>query len=120
MHSTAFDLIPPGSKKKLQWHIGQALVEKLTQVQLKDILFCVVDLLNVGMDDFKLSHADSSEKVKQLAKLNAVAGKKAMSVSAHRQAIRYLKTGLKCIEDVSGGLQLAWMQVRRMHIEQVS
>ena len=107
-------LIPEGSKSILQWHIGKALVTKLTEVQLKRILFVVVDLLNAGLGEYESTHADNSKELLLLAKMNAQAGSKAMSVSAYRLASGYFLTGIKAIVNVSGGLELAWMQVRTL------
>lgn len=45
-----------------------------------------------------------------MAKLNLSAGIKARTVSAFQQSVTYLETCIKCLHDLSGDVDLAWIQ----------
>jgi len=92
--TAAFSLIPQEKRDYLQLRIGQALLEKLSDIELEKKIFIVVDLLNRGVSFIS---RDNDKECKLLATLNLKASRKAMRSSAFTSAESYIKIGISLL-----------------------
>jgi predicted ATPase/signal transduction histidine kinase len=95
IQQAAYQLTPEIDRKAMHAKIGRLLLERTKTEHLNDILFDVVNHLNI---------ADYPEKISDrihLAELNLRAGTKAKLSSAYESALRYLKTGIELLPSES-------------------
>lgn len=83
-----YSLIPDVEKPLLHYKIGQELLRSSDQTIQKEILFELVNHLNIGKEVFQ-----STEQRTELADLNFQAGEKALMTTAFQTAAGYFETG---------------------------
>jgi predicted ATPase/signal transduction histidine kinase len=86
-----YQLIPESDKKHVHQKIGELLFKHTSDEQIDEVIFEIVNHLNMADDP-----TDTPFRMK-LAKLNLRAGKKAKTSSAYEPALRYLKKGLSLL-----------------------
>ncbi|MCJ8282726.1 MAG: serine/threonine-protein kinase PknK [Rivularia sp. ALOHA_DT_140] len=93
VQQAAYSLIPEKEKKINHWQIGQSLLNTLSEQQLENKIFEVVNQLNNGLifDDTKISNRE------EIARLNQKSGIKAKESIAYSAAIKYFKQGIKLL-----------------------
>ena len=93
VQQAAYSLIPDNQKQKTHWQIGQALLNKISDQQLEDKLFEVVNQLNNGLI-FCEEDANNKEKIVQL---NLRAGLKAKESIAYAAAVSYFTQAISLL-----------------------
>lgn len=88
IQQAAYALIPEAEKKQVHLQIGRLQLQNITENELPNYIFDIVNQLNEGSELI----SDQLEKNK-LAELNLQAGKKAKASTAYESALRYLETG---------------------------
>jgi len=96
VQQAAYSLIPEEQKKVTHLKIGQLLLEKITEDDLAENIFDVVNQLNIGANLIIYK----SEK-ERLAKLNLMAGRKAKLATAYEAAAKYLNAALAVLPEAS-------------------
>ena len=89
IQQAAYSLIKQKVKKKIHLNIGEELLKNITDQDLEDRIFEIVDQLNLSRELIIEAH-----KKKRLAQLNLMAGKKAKSSAAFDGAGDYFKAGI--------------------------
>ena len=92
VQQAAYALIPEEEKKQVHLQIGRLLLKNITEDELQNNIFDIVNQLNEASDLI----TEQLEK-DELAQLNLQAGKKAKASTAYEPALRYLETGLKLL-----------------------
>ncbi|PTL76235.1 AAA family ATPase [Vitiosangium sp. GDMCC 1.1324] len=85
-------LIPEEERKAVHLRIGRLLLESLSPEQVREKLFDIVGQLNAGAELI-----DAPEERLRVARLNAEAGWKAKSSTAHRSAIAWFSAAFELI-----------------------
>jgi PAS domain S-box-containing protein len=93
VQQAAYALIPEDQKQVTHYSIGQLLLSKLSEIEQREMLFDIVNHINLGQS--LLIQKDEKEKI---ARLNLAAAQKAISSTAYEAAIRYLETGIGLLE----------------------
>jgi len=88
VQQAAYSLIPEEQKRATHLKIGQRLLNNTPEVEREEIMFDIVNHLNVGVN--LITHELDRE---QLARLNLVAGKKAKAATAYSAAVEYFNIG---------------------------
>ncbi|MBE9209720.1 AAA family ATPase [Nostoc sp. LEGE 06077] len=89
VQQAAYSLIPEAQKQATHLNIGKLLLSKISEQELENRLFDIVNQLNIGIKLVK----DPCQK-EQLAQLNMRAGNKAKTATAYSAAVSYLNTGV--------------------------
>ena len=92
IQQAAYALIPESEKKQVHLQIGRLQLQNITENELPNNIFDIVNQLNEGSELI----SDQLEK-NQLAELNLQAGKKAKASTAYESALRYLETSSKLL-----------------------
>ncbi|MEG3858969.1 trifunctional serine/threonine-protein kinase/ATP-binding protein/sensor histidine kinase [Microcoleus sp. herbarium12] len=92
VQQAAYSLIPDDRKQSTHYHIGQLLLNQLSEVEQSEMIFDIVNHINFGQSLLK----DPDEK-EQVARLNLAAAQKAIASTAYEAAIRYLETGIELL-----------------------
>ena len=92
VQQAAYSLIAEDQKQITHLNIGQLLFNNTPQISLEEKIFLIVNHLNIGATLLR----DSTKK-QELAHLNLIAGKKAISSTAYAAAVQYLSSGLKLL-----------------------
>jgi signal transduction histidine kinase len=85
IQEAAYSLIPPNERSAAHLRIGRFLVSSIPLENVEGRIFDIVDQLNRAM-----ALIISPEERERLARLNQLAGKRAMASSAHASALTYL------------------------------
>jgi len=93
VQQAAYALIPDDQKQVTHYSIGQFLLSRLSEVEQSEMLFDIVNHINLGQS--LLTQKDEKEKI---ARLNLVTAQKAISSTAYEAATRYLETGIGLLE----------------------
>ena len=93
VQQAAYALIPEAEKKQVHLQIGRLLLKSITEDELTNNIFDIVNHLNEGSELI----GDQLEKNK-LAELNLHAGKKAKASTAYKTALKYLETAVKFVK----------------------
>ncbi|MEG3954069.1 AAA family ATPase [Microcoleus sp. herbarium2] len=88
VQQAAYSLIPEEQKRATHLKIGQRLLNNTPEVEREEIMFDIVNHLNVGVN--LITHELDRE---QIARLNLVAGKKAKAATAYSAAAEYFNSG---------------------------
>jgi predicted ATPase/serine phosphatase RsbU (regulator of sigma subunit)/serine/threonine protein kinase len=97
VQQAAYSLIlQEADRQLLHLQIGRLLLTQKTITESSDILFKLVDHLNIGQPLI----TDPQEKI-ELAQLNLQAGKKARNATAYAAARQYLMKGIDCLTEQS-------------------
>ncbi|MBD2680201.1 MULTISPECIES: AAA family ATPase [Nostoc] len=110
VQQAAYSLIQEEEKKIIHLQIGRLLLKNLTEDNLEENIFNIVNQLNEGAELV----TEQLER-EQLAKLNLQAAKKSKASTAYEPALKYLETGLKFLASNSWEYQykLTW----ELHLE---
>ncbi|MCP4135241.1 MAG: AAA family ATPase [bacterium] len=89
VQEAAYSLIPDEEKTKRHYRIGNLELQNTKKKQLPDKIFYIVNQLNAGIN---LVTEESEQQ--GLARLNLMAGEKALVSNAYESSLNYLKTGI--------------------------
>ncbi|HEY9851408.1 MAG TPA: PAS domain S-box protein [Leptolyngbyaceae cyanobacterium] len=92
VQQAAYFLIPDPQKKQTHLKIGELLLKNIPKSEIEENIFDIVNQLNIGIE-FVTEEVEKEE----LAKLNLMAGKKALAANAYDGAVRYLNVGLQLL-----------------------
>ncbi len=99
VQQAAYFLIPESQKQSTHLEIGQLLLRKgghggtaPTEAEREEKIFDIVNQLNMGVELI-----DSQSERDQLAQLNLIAGRKALTSTAYAAANMYLQTGIELL-----------------------
>ncbi|OQY56616.1 MAG: hypothetical protein B6245_18120, partial [Desulfobacteraceae bacterium 4572_88] len=113
IHEAVYAQIPDTRKKEVHLRIGRILLENISKAELEEHIFGLVNHLNMAADLLK-----SQEEKDELARLNLVAGKKAMASTAHSVALGYLSRGISLMADDAWDVHyVAMFQLHRERTE---
>ncbi|MCT7993687.1 AAA family ATPase [Laspinema olomoucense] len=93
VQQAAYSLIPDAQKKAVHLKIGQLLLHHTPQTELEEQIFDIVNHLNIGVELLQ-----GSEEKLQLARLNAIAGKKSKASNAYHSAIVHFSLGMDLLD----------------------
>ena len=93
IQEAALSLIPREKLIALQQRIGNILVSKLSEQELDDEIFVVVNLLNVTPET--KTESTLEDETGMLSELNLHAAEKAIELSAFESAANYVKAGIQ-------------------------
>ncbi|MBD2493498.1 ATP-binding sensor histidine kinase [Nostoc sp. FACHB-280] len=96
VQQAAYSLIPNEQKQVTHLTIGQLLLKNISDIELEEKIFDVVNQLNIGSS--LITNINESQ---QLARLNFQAGTKAKNATAYLSASEYFTTGLNLLSDCS-------------------
>lgn len=112
IQQAAYALIDADARSSVHLRIGRLLWHNISDEQLSDRIFEVVDHLNQA-----LPLITEQDEQAQVAQLNLQAGQKAKSATAYGASVRYLQTGLALIGET--GWQRAYPLTLTLHEEAV-
>ena len=92
IQQAAYYLIPDAQKQYTHLSIGRLLLKELSDEEKFEIIFDIVNQLNLGK-----SVVESSEERQQLAQLNLEAAKKAKLSAAHQATYNYCNIGINLL-----------------------
>jgi len=103
IQQAAYALIDEVQKKAVHLEIGRLLLHNTAPEALSEKLFEIVDHLNVGVGTGTetlplLTHQAERDEI---AKLNLMAGQKALTATAYQAALKYLNVGLDLLAEDS-------------------
>ncbi|MDP8965654.1 MAG: serine/threonine-protein kinase PknK, partial [Cyanobacteriota bacterium] len=88
IQQAAYTLIDEAQKKAVHLQIGRLLLQNIVPEALSEKLFEIVDHLNVGWE--LITHQAERDEI---AKLNLMAGQKALTATAYEAALKYFNAG---------------------------
>jgi len=92
IQQAAYDLIPSSNRDSFHLMIGSRLFMATSASEMKNLLFSIVDNMNLGQ-----SLITEQERKDELAELNLDAGEKALRQSAFESCSKYILTGLSLL-----------------------
>ncbi|MBV6624566.1 MAG: AAA family ATPase [Rivularia sp. (in: Bacteria)] len=92
VQQAAYSLIPESEKQQIHLELGKQLLEKTSAESWEEDIFETVNQFNKAIELI-----DSEQERCELAKMNLLAGKKALSSTAYEAALSYLNTGKKLL-----------------------
>lgn len=92
VQQAAYFLIPESQKQSTHLEIGQLLFRNTPEAEREEKIFDIVNQLNMGLELI-----DSQSERDQLAQLNLIAGRKALTSTAYAAANIYLQTGIELL-----------------------
>lgn len=92
IQQAAYDLIPSSNRDSFHLMIGSRLFMATSASEMKNLLFSIVDNMNMGQ-----SLISEQERKDELAELNLDAGEKALRQSAFESCSKYILTGLSLL-----------------------
>ncbi|HEY9665225.1 MAG TPA: AAA family ATPase, partial [Coleofasciculaceae cyanobacterium] len=92
VQQAAYALIDESQKQLVHLQIGRMLLQNITLEMLSEEIFKIVDHLNLGIE--LVTH---QQERGEIAKLNLIAGEKALAATAYEAAFKYFNTGLKIL-----------------------
>ncbi len=94
IQQAAYSLIPKEDRPPLHYQIGKLLEERLSEEELEERLFDVVNQFNQGA-----VMMTSGQERSELSSLNLRAGIKAKEASAFTPALSYLESGIRLLDE---------------------
>ncbi|MEJ2425586.1 MAG: AAA family ATPase, partial [Candidatus Thiodiazotropha sp.] len=94
VQEVVYALIPEGSRAQTHLRIGRSLLAHTCEEARKENIFEIVNQLNRGT-----ALIESQAEREELARLNLLAGKRAMGLTAYSEAHTYLTTGSSLLSD---------------------
>ena len=94
VHEAAYSLIPEMSRAEAHLRIGRLLAAQLPAQRREEMIFEIVNQLNLGA-----AFIISREEQEQLAELNLASARRAKTSTAHASALKYLKAGAALLGD---------------------
>ncbi|MDM8519475.1 AAA family ATPase [Anaerolineales bacterium HSG6] len=110
IQQAVYSLIPDEDKQTIHQEIGQLMLANMSEEELKQKIFDVVNQLNQGQ-----SLLESQEEQDKLAELNLQAGKKAKASAAFKLAYLYLQIGVDLVGQ--DGWQRCYGLILELHEE---
>jgi len=101
IQQAAHSLIPEEDKQAVHLQVGQFLLAHTTANQKEQKIFDIVNQLNLGSPLIKARSRLAGERAvetDELAQLNLLAGKKAKSSAAYKQALEYFEFGIELLD----------------------
>lgn len=96
VQQAAYSLIPEAKRKEIHLKIGRLLLNNITVDQQEEKIFQLVNQLNMAVELI----TDIIQR-DELAKMNLIAGRKALASTAYAAALKYLNTGIGILSDTS-------------------
>ncbi|MGH1396460.1 MAG: trifunctional serine/threonine-protein kinase/ATP-binding protein/sensor histidine kinase [Trichormus sp.] len=96
VQQAAYSLIPEAKRQEIHLRIGQLLLNNIPVDQQEEKIFQLVNQLNMAVELI----TDTIQR-DELAKMNLIAGRKALASTAYAAALKYLNTGIEIISDTS-------------------
>lgn len=96
IRETAYALIPERDKQAAHYHIGWLLLAQTPPAALADRAFDLVEHLHIAA-----ALLTSPAERDQFARLNLVAGQKAMAAAAYAAALKYFRAGIQALPEQS-------------------
>jgi predicted ATPase/signal transduction histidine kinase/CheY-like chemotaxis protein len=93
IHEAFYDLVPADSRKNFHQQIGRILLKRESTEY--EQIFLIVNQLNLGRS------REEYPEIKQLTKLNLLAGQRAKKAAAYAVAFNYFKTSLDTLSDAN-------------------
>lgn len=112
IQEAAYSLIPEGERPDLHYRIGRLTMENTPESKRQELLFYVVDHLNLGA-----KIVTSKQENQEVAGLNLSAGVKAKFSNAYAPAMRYLEAGLGLLTEAAW--QESYDLIFSLHLEGV-
>ncbi len=88
VQQAAYSLIPEAEKKQIHLQLGQLLLNKTSAESWEEDIFEIVNQFDKALELVTIQ-----KERNELAKMNLIAGKKALSSTAYQAALKYLNTG---------------------------
>ncbi|WP_103670789.1 ATP-binding sensor histidine kinase [Pseudanabaena sp. BC1403] len=92
VQQASYSLISDDQKQITHLRIGQLLLHNLSQEKQEEKIFDIVNHLNIGVELITIQ-----KQREQLAQLNLMAGKKALTSTAYAAATKYFDNGVKSL-----------------------
>ncbi|WP_118166961.1 AAA family ATPase [Nostoc sphaeroides] len=92
VQQAAYSLIPEAQKQTTHLKLGQLLLNNISQSEQEEKIFQIVSQLNLGLELIT-----QQTQRDQLAQLNLLAGRKAITATAYTAAIEYLTLGMELL-----------------------
>ncbi|MCB1191291.1 MAG: AAA family ATPase [Leptospiraceae bacterium] len=96
VQQAAYELIKEEQKKSTRLDIGRILLNTLSDTEIEERLFDIVNHLNEGIDMVL-----SNEEKQNYLQLNFRAGKKAKASTAYKPALDYIKNAIRFLDETS-------------------
>ncbi|MBW4426601.1 MAG: AAA family ATPase [Nostoc desertorum CM1-VF14] len=96
VQQAAYSLIPEEQKKPIHLKIGLLLLNNIPVAEQEEKIFELVNQFNIAVEF--ISH---QAKRDELAQMNLIAGRKALTSTAYLAAVNYLTTGIQLLADDS-------------------
>ena len=93
VQQAAYSMISEADKKAVHREIGELLLRNVTDQELEERLFTIIDHLDTGAELI-----ESADERLELANLNLRAGRKAKASTAYSSAAKYLAVGTELLE----------------------
>ncbi len=94
IHEAAYSLISPEEKPALHYRIGNWVMKNRDQKALKEMVFYLVNHLNIAIDLITLP-----DEKRELLELNRIAGSKAKLSTAYESASKFYEIALSLLEE---------------------
>ncbi len=94
VQEAAYALIPQASRAQTHLRIGRALLAHTSEEERKENIFEIVNQLNRGT-----ALIEAQVEREELARLNLLAGRRAMGSTAYTEALTYLTTGASLLSE---------------------
>ncbi|MEA5594227.1 protein kinase domain-containing protein [Rivularia sp. UHCC 0363] len=88
VQQAAYSLIPESEKQQIHLDLGKLLLDKTSAELWEKDIFGIVNQFNKALELI-----DAQQERNELAKMNLIAGRSAISATAYQQALKYLTTG---------------------------
>lgn len=102
VRQAAYALIPQAQKPSTHLKIGRRLLERVTEEELAEKIFEIVNQLNYGIELIS-----QPQERKQLVRLNLIAGRRAKATVAYAAALEYFKVAVRLLSDRSWQIDYA-------------
>lgn len=94
VQQAAYSLIPEDKKQLIHLEIAELLLRNIPVEQQEENIFVIVNQLNMALPLITLEAERDG-----LARMNLIAGRKALSSTAYSAAVKYLATGIQLLTD---------------------
>ncbi|MEB3217228.1 MAG: ATP-binding protein, partial [Nostocales cyanobacterium 94392] len=92
VQEAAYSLIPESEKQQIHLELGKLLLDKTSAESWEKDIFEIVNQFNKALELI-----DVQQERNELAKMNLIAGRSAISSTAYQEALKYLTTGRKLL-----------------------
>ncbi|MBE9005117.1 AAA family ATPase [Fortiea sp. LEGE XX443] len=92
VQQAAYSLIPETQRKQIHFKIGLLLLDNIPVAEREEKIFQIVNQFNTALELITYQ-----TKRDEIAKMNFIAGRKALASTAYAAAIKYLRTGIELL-----------------------